>query len=302
VLAGAPLPERSTSGDDDRTSGPQRWLTPAALAAVTAVLVVIAWGLQWRGAVRLGTTRPDTDVVATVVLAVIVIGTVIAVPLAVLASRRGERRPRPKRTWRDVLARVVVVALTLWIASRIDPTRPRPGSTQETPSDAAESVRRASPGTSWSLLSGAVLTALVVLVALLIGFAVLRARSADYGAAATADPEAPTPRSFAVAAAAGRRALDIGDSDRAAVIASYAAMQTALAGQGLPQPASDTTADLLERARDLGLVQGPHADRLGDLFRQARYSNDPMPPGAREQARAALRAIEAEALEAGRPR
>jgi hypothetical protein len=277
-------------------------LTLAALALVTAALVVVAWGLQWRPAVQLSTARPDTDVVATIVLAGFVLLTLVAVPLAVLMSRRGERRPRPKRTWRDVVSRVVVVALVLWIASRVDPDRPRPGSAQETSSDAAERIERGSTGASWAWLSGAALTALVVAVALLVGFGLLRSRAAAGAASSASDPEVPTPRSFAAAAAAGRRALDLGDSDRAAVIASYAAMQAALASQGLPVPASDTTADLLERARDVGLVRGPHADRLGDLFRQARYSSHPMPPDAREQARAALLAIEAEALEAGRPR
>jgi hypothetical protein len=92
----------------------------------------------------------------------------------------------------------------------------------------------------------------------------------------------------------GRRALLLGDDPRAAVIACYAAMEASLAGSGVARRASDSPQDLLERASAGGLLDGPHAEDLTRLFREARYSTHPMDTGHRDRAAAALDAIAAQ--------
>ncbi|MFB7667748.1 DUF4129 domain-containing protein [Kitasatospora sp. NPDC056138] len=94
----------------------------------------------------------------------------------------------------------------------------------------------------------------------------------------------------------GRRALH-GADVRAAVIACYAAMETSLADSGIVRRASDSPADLLQRAKATGLLSGPHALVLTALFREARYSSHPLDPGQLESARAALDAIAAQLAE-----
>jgi uncharacterized protein DUF4129 len=92
----------------------------------------------------------------------------------------------------------------------------------------------------------------------------------------------------------GRRALLLGNDPRAAVIACYAAMEASLAGSGVARRASDSPQDLLERASTGGLLDGPHAEDLTRLFREARYSTHPMDAGHRDRAAAALDAIAAQ--------
>ena len=92
----------------------------------------------------------------------------------------------------------------------------------------------------------------------------------------------------------GRRALLLGDDPRSAVIACYAAMEASLAGSGVARRASDSPQDLLERASAGGLIDGPHAEDLTRLFREARYSTHPMDTGHRDRAAAALDAIAAQ--------
>jgi hypothetical protein len=92
----------------------------------------------------------------------------------------------------------------------------------------------------------------------------------------------------------GRRALAFEGGDaRAAVIACYAAMETALAASGVDRRASDSPADLLTRATRAGLAAGPAAPRLTALFREARYSSHPMDDTQRAAAAGALAEIAA---------
>ncbi|MFC1416617.1 DUF4129 domain-containing protein [Streptacidiphilus cavernicola] len=92
---------------------------------------------------------------------------------------------------------------------------------------------------------------------------------------------------LSAAVSAGRLAL-AGEDVRAAVIACYAAMEQSLAESGLGRRASDSPADLLERATAAGLLVGPAAQRLAELFREARYSSHPMTQDQLNRARTAL--------------
>lgn len=95
-----------------------------------------------------------------------------------------------------------------------------------------------------------------------------------------------------LAVLAGRDAL-AGEA-RAAIIACYAAMETSLTEAGVPRLESDSPADLLARATQRGVVDGPAPRLLAALFREARYSSHPMDTRHLDQARGALDEIAAQ--------
>ena len=95
-----------------------------------------------------------------------------------------------------------------------------------------------------------------------------------------------------MAVLAGRDAL-AGEA-RAAIIACYAAMETSLTEAGVPRLESDSPADLLARATQRGVVDGPAPRLLAALFREARFSSHPMDARHLDQARGALDEIAAQ--------
>lgn len=100
--------------------------------------------------------------------------------------------------------------------------------------------------------------------------------------------EAPVEEAaLSAAVSAGRLALH-GEDVRAAVIACYAAMEDSLAAGGLGHQASDSPAELLQRAAEAGLLVGLAPQQLAALFREARYSSHPMTREQLTRARAAL--------------
>ena len=94
-------------------------------------------------------------------------------------------------------------------------------------------------------------------------------------------------QALSAAVSAGRLALE-GEDVRAAVIACYAAMERSLAESGLGRRASDSPADLLQRAGEAGLLVGLAPQQLAALFREARYSTHPMTGAQLDRARTAL--------------
>jgi hypothetical protein len=95
-----------------------------------------------------------------------------------------------------------------------------------------------------------------------------------------------------MAVLAGRGALE-GEA-RAAIIGCYAAMENSLAEAGVPRLESDSPADLLGRATERGVLDGPAPRLLAALFREARYSTHPMGAAHLDQARGALDEIAAQ--------
>lgn len=99
---------------------------------------------------------------------------------------------------------------------------------------------------------------------------------------------------LAEAVAAAEEQLDShGDDTRAAIIAAYLAMERALVSTGASRRASDTPTDFIVRAMNAAHVPLGAATRLTDLFREARFSTHPMPPGARDDAVRALAGVSA---------
>lgn len=137
---------------------------------------------------------------------------------------------------------------------------------------------------------------LAILVAAIVIVLVVKLRGlAKAGAGITATPppalaeEAEDESALGAAVLAGRNALE-GEA-RAAIIACYAAMEESLTQAGVPRLASDSPADLLARATQRGVVDGPAPRLLAKLFREARFSTHPMNAQHLDQARDALDAI-----------
>lgn len=97
--------------------------------------------------------------------------------------------------------------------------------------------------------------------------------------------------------AAGQAAMSGQTDARSAVIAAYAAMEDALTRAGLQRRIADTPTEVLTRAGAAGLF-GPAAAgaaaELTELFERARFSDRPMPLGAREYAERALSEMDAD--------
>lgn len=145
---------------------------------------------------------------------------------------------------------------------------------------------------SHSLPPWLVVTLLVVVgAALVAAFAVayrrLRAEYVRRPRRARREPREDA-RLLADAVESGLRALGDNGDARTAVIACYVAMETSLAGSGVPRHVSDSPNDLLVRATASGLRTEGSASTLTELFREARYSTHPIGDSHRAQAAAAL--------------
>jgi len=98
---------------------------------------------------------------------------------------------------------------------------------------------------------------------------------------------------LAGAVVAAGRAMEAHDDTRAAIIAAYRMMATALARGAGPRP-SDTPTELLDRSVAAGLVSRGAALELTELFREARFSQHELPAHARGAAESALARVSAE--------
>ncbi|MFC8867172.1 DUF4129 domain-containing protein [Streptomyces sp. NPDC057148] len=178
------------------------------------------------------------------------------------------------------------------------PVVPTPLPTQPVPGEPIPGQERGDPGHDASLALYLVLGLLAAVVVVLVVMAVVR-RLRRLGLRVPQRPGLTAPvaedddaRLLLSAVRSGRRALaDTGDA-RAAVIACYAGMEDALVASGVPRHASDSPADLLDRAVTAGLAPGPAAPRLTALFREARFSSHSMDASHREAAADALEEID----------
>jgi hypothetical protein len=134
----------------------------------------------------------------------------------------------------------------------------------------------------------ALLVAMLVGGGLALALMVLRSRAEPPEEETQHDQQDPQ-AALAEAVSAAEEVLDHhGDGTRAAIIAAYAAMERQLAASGTTRLASDTPSDFVLRALAASRVSRGAATRLTDLFREARFSRQPMAPTAREDAARAL--------------
>ena len=182
-----------------------------------------------------------------------------------------------------------VVALTV----SIHPGRPRPG--QARPFPAPFGLGRAPSGlkhaTVPSLPLAEILYGLAAAV-LVVAIVLLAVRLSRYsGRPPLAEPAPPATELGAALQEAvmwGQRALLLLDDARSAIIACYSAMEESLARAGTARSASETPDELLARAAGTLLVSAGAAQRLTELFYEARFSSHPLGRSQKEAAEAAL--------------
>jgi hypothetical protein len=278
--------------------GRSRFAALLAAAGVTIALAVAAFGLAGYRRVALSATHPSASVVGSAALIALVASALLTAGTSLLRS--GSRRGSPRRrvSWQVIVARLIVLFAVayIWLHRRPSPGSP-PAAVQApvTPTRVSHLPTLGAPLGQVSIL---VLVAVLAALVLLVGYGARHAAPAEDAAGPT--EAAATAVVLARAALAGRAALDLGDDERDAIIGCYQAMQASLARRGVPGHGADTAADLLKRAVDLGVVRGPAAGELVELFGAARFSGRRLPPGSSDRARAALDAVQAEAQ--GQPR
>jgi Domain of unknown function (DUF4129) len=133
----------------------------------------------------------------------------------------------------------------------------------------------------YALLLYAILA--VVLLAAVVGCVVMIIRR-QRGPAGYLGDEEDESAVLRQAVESGQAALRSVDDARAAIIACYVAMESSLARAGTARIASETPDELLTRAAAAGLVHGPAAAQLTELFYEARFSTHALPQSARDGA------------------
>jgi hypothetical protein len=76
-----------------------------------------------------------------------------------------------------------------------------------------------------------------------------------------------------------------------AVVACWVALEEAAASAGVPRDPSETPAEFTVRVLGIGGISEPQLIRLGELYREARYSTHGSSEQARTEARAALQRL-----------
>ena len=142
----------------------------------------------------------------------------------------------------------------------------------------------------YGVIGVVVLAAIIALIVVVARARTQLRRAGGYADNLPADQEADLRKAID----SGLRALHAVDEARAAIIACYVAMEASLASAGTARTVAETPDELLSRAATAGLVRGPAAAALTQLFYEARFSTHPLAPDAKGAARQALDAISAE--------
>jgi Domain of unknown function (DUF4129) len=295
---------RSVRPDRDRLRTPS---TSLVVAIVLACLAVGAVGLAWQDRTVLGAEQLSGTAILVILACVFGLGLVWLV-LAIVFGRGGGKGPpvtRKQPSRLVIVVQLVVIALLFLLLWRMrDMSGGSPDELpipEPTPAEAAgeggAGGTPVEPTWSWPVALGAGMVLALVIAA--VGLLTRRA------AGQPTDPvdDAPSASDVARVVAAGRAALGELDEPRAAVIRSYAAMETAFGELGLRRRVADTPTELLQRATSAGLFSSTGAEaatELADLFERARFSRRALPPDARLQAAAAFNRLDGELRAAAR--
>jgi len=285
-------------------------------AAVAILLAVTAAGLQAHGTFSHG---PDATAAGAsgATLAIILTaaeGVALVVFIIVLSALRPSRQPNhpdePELVrlripwWAKALgvllalaALVTPLAVLVTQKTRKTPPRPLPGAAHPGLTSGHLKATAASP--IWPVIAG-----MAVAIAIVLALTVWSRRRRRE---ARRRPHQRTRLTQLLdSLAAAQDALTKAASEpREAIIACYAAMERGFAAAGRPTApaAADTPAEVLTRATTAGLVSPEPAAALTSLFRQARYSTQPMSKADSQAAARALDRMRADldTIPAGRP-
>lgn len=299
----------------------------ARVITLGVLLVVLGVALRGRlpGVQQAEPDRPTGGPASLIGVIALVSAATLVVAVAIVMSIREPGRPMPaarydvpgggaargRRSWRFLL--IALAAILAWVLLNAlltqlpwlragdvpsPPTAPAP----RPESDAVPRPPVPQPGGGddhlfWFLAaSTAALMVLIMTAAVLVR--VRRRRHATPVVAAAPVPATvvePATGSQSLALAAERGLAEVGDlsrEPREAIIACYAAMETALANApGAAPQDSDTPSEVLARAVEHRALQSGSAGELVTLFAEARFSTHVMNEGHREAAERALRFV-----------
>ncbi|MDX2968848.1 DUF4129 domain-containing protein [Kribbella solani] len=138
----------------------------------------------------------------------------------------------------------------------------------------------------WQALIYLVIAAAAVLLGLLL-YRIIRKVQLPQAEPEGTDWERVKAERLAEAVDSGLARIDTGTATDA-VIACWVALEGAAASAGVPREASETPAEFTVRVLGIGGISEPQLVRLGELYREARYSTHGSTERARTEARAAL--------------
>jgi hypothetical protein len=274
-------------------------------------------------------TEPGGGRAALLFVIVTLTASLALLTIAVVARLRDPRAAAPKQadlsdmlgtgkgrpSWRVILIGLVLIAVWLLIATllvhylvphRVDPSVSGPAPAAQPsgrPGGPPPPEHQHPPNNSGDLfgvlLAGAIPMMLVIVAGSVI-MARRRWRAAPPAVRADDHPEcpAPAPRAESLARAAEVGLAEIGDlsrEPREAIIACYAAMERELANVPAAAPQEfDTPTEVLVRAVEHHALRADNAERLVNLFEEARFSPHVMNEEHREVAVDVLRLVLAE--------
>ena len=270
---------------------------PAALARTvggTAALVIVVLGATARRHLQLTRTRADIHVILVAAWSVIwTVGTVLGVLMIfgrMVGSRQARRAGMPVKAAPRRSYLVIAILIALFIRYRDIVAKGFTGLHGVLP---VQEVPTAVPASTDPLVThnvgstSATIAALAILLCVAAALAIARRQKTALTPPPGDFPDAKTQDAWANAVGDGSLALaDITDP-RAAIIACYTAMRTALLDAGVQGRTSDTPGEMLTRIAAAGIA--PHAaSALTGLFLEARFSTHVINETQRDQALGAL--------------
>lgn len=301
------------------------------VVALIVLMILVAAALrgylpdQGRG-VR---TEPGGGRAALLFVIAALAGSLALLAIAVIARLRDPRAVAPKQedlsdmlgtgkgrpSWRVILIGLALVAAWLLVATllvhylvphRVDPAVSGPAPPAQPPGRPAGAPPQQqhhppnNPADMFGVLLAGAIPMMLVIVAGSVIMARRRWRAATPTVRADDHPESPAPaapaESLARAAEVGLAEIgDLSREPREAIIACYAAMERELANvPGAAPQEFDTPTEVLVRAVEHRALQAHNAERLVNLFEEARFSPHVMNEEHREVAVHVLRLVLAE--------
>ncbi len=273
--------------------------------------------------------EPGGGRAALLFVVVALTASLVLLAIAVIARLRDPRAAAPKQedlsdmlgtgkgrpSWRVILIGLVLIAAWLLIATllvhylvphRVDPSVPGPAPAAPPsgrPGGPPAQQQQHPPNNAGDMFGVLLAGAIPMMLVIVAGSVVMarrrwRAATPPLGADDPVESPAPAPRAESLARAAEVGLAEIGDlsrEPREAIIACYAAMERELANVPAAAPQDfDTPTEVLVRAVEHHALRADNAERLVNLFEEARFSPHVMNEEHREVAVNVLRLVLAE--------
>lgn len=268
----------------------RRWLLPAGIVALLAVAAV---GIASREQVTLPDDRLDRSQLAAALIVILCAAAAGFVILLLMSKGdKGASRERKRESFFTSMLRMAIIfGLIYVIIINWDRLSQRP---TDYDADVQGPTSGGGQGPDLPFWSWPVAIVTLVLIAAITVLVVLASRRAPTPTGVHHQRNVAAEQIRAVLAE-GRAMLEGSGDARDRVLRAYAAMEHALANAGVAKRIADTPAELLARA-SVGDLFGPRAshaaERLAELFREARFSERPLADTAPDDAAAALRSLE----------